>query len=164
MRISSELQEFLDDTYVQELINNNMWDNVFNLAMDSGVEYELKECIEAANIAEAKDSMRNIEDIRFEKWQDDPDAAFTDDDFLNELHNIRSLILGPGDAFQKIRKVNAQTYTEIIRWELDDGTTLAEWDVDEEIEMIINALENSSNKEEFEKDMEEYYREILEDK
>lgn len=164
MRISSELQEFLDDTYVQELINNNMWDDVFDLAMDSGVEYELKECIEAANIAEAKDSIATIEDIRFEKWQDDPDAAFTDDDFMDELHNIRSIVFGPGEAVTEVRKVNAQTWEEISKWKLDDGATLVEWSTEGETDMIIDALENSSNKEEFKKDMEEYYREILEDR
>ena len=164
MKISNELQEFLNDEYIQELINNNKWDDVFMFAINDELEYELKDCVEAANITEAKDSMKNIENIRFKNWQDDPNMVFTDDNFLNELHNVRSLILGPGDAFQEIRKVNAQTYTEIVRWGLDDGTTLVEWDVDEEVEMIINALENSNNMEGFKKDMEEYYREILENR
>lgn len=164
MKIANRLQEFLDNKDVQELINNNKWDDVFMFAINDGLEYKLKDCIEAANIIEAKDSMRNIENIRFKTWKDDPNGAFADDDFLNTLHNIRSLILGPGDAFTEIRKINTQTYTEIVRWELDDGTILAEWSVDEEIEMIINALANNISMEGFIEDMKEYYREILEDK
>lgn len=164
MKITDELQEFLNDKHIQELINNNMWDKVIAIAIDEGLEYELKNCVEAANIIEAKDSMRNIENIRFKTWKDDPDGAFTDGDFLNELYGIRSSILGPGDVFTELRKVNAQTCAIIVRWVLDDGTTLAEWSVDEETEMIINALKNNISMEGFKKDMEEHYREILEDK